>query len=179
MPWRSSWWSSRFSSGQWIFQFLLETLILAVADHRFIPSRARSFCHQLRKAGHQSVWSPACEDQVAGEHAGVGVVCLGGAPLSLPSFVTPDFQEFLWLGRVLRVTLPTGKGRVLHLFLIYGYQGAEEDSEKLKLTVKLLQAVLAEAQVLCTCQPVLIAGGLNADPAVIPCLAEGISAGRL
>ena len=29
---------------------------LAVAEHRFILSRARSVCHQLRKAGHQSVW---------------------------------------------------------------------------------------------------------------------------
>ena len=27
-------------------------------------------------------------------------------------------------------------------------------------------------------KPMLIAGGLNADPAVIPCLAKGISAGR-
>ena len=39
---------------------------LAVAEHRLIPSRARSVCHQLRKAGHQSVWSLACQDQVAG-----------------------------------------------------------------------------------------------------------------
>ena len=55
---------------------------LAVAEHRLIPSRGRSVSHQLRKAGHQSVWSPACQDQVAGGHAGVGVVSLGGAPLS-------------------------------------------------------------------------------------------------
>ena len=44
--------------------------------HRLIPSRARSVCHQLRKAGYQSVWSPACQDRVAGGHAGVGVVSL-------------------------------------------------------------------------------------------------------
>ena len=55
---------------------------------------------------------------------------------------------------------------------------AEEDSEKLQLTDKLLQAVLAEAQVVCTGQLVPIAGDLNADPGVIPCLAKGISAGR-
>ena len=30
----------------------------------------------------------------------------------------------------------------------------------------------------CIGQPMLIAGDLNADPAVIPCLANGISAGR-
>ena len=64
-------------------------------EHRLIPSWARSICHQLRNAGYQSVWSPACQDQVAGGHAVVGVVSLGGAlpltsfflsPLSLRSF---------------------------------------------------------------------------------------------
>ena len=30
----------------------------------------------------------------------------------------------------------------------------------------------------CVGQPMLIAGDLNADPAVIPCLAKGMSAGR-
>ena len=106
------------------------------------------------------------------------MVSLGGAPLSLPSFVTPQFQEFFRLGRVLRTTLPTDEGGVVHLFVVHGYQGAEEDADQLQLTDKLLQAVLAEAQVVCIGQPMLIAGDLNADPAVIPCLAEGISAGR-
>ena len=92
--------------------------------------------------------------------------------------VTPQFQEFFRLGRVLRTTLPTAQGGVVHLFVVYGYQGAEEDAEKLRLTDRLLQAVLAEAQVVCVGQPMLIAGDLNADPAVIPCLAKGISAGR-
>ena len=89
---------------------------LAVTEHRLIPSRARSVCHQLRKAGHQSVWSPACQDQVARGHAGVGVVSLGGAPLALPSFVTPQFKEFFRLGRM-RATLP-GQGGVVHLFVV-------------------------------------------------------------
>ena len=151
---------------------------LAIAEHRLIPARAPSVCHQLRWAGHHSVWAPACQDQVAGGHAGVGVVSLGGAPLSLPSFVTPQFKEFFRLGLVLRTTLPTGKGGVVHLFVVYGYQGAEEDADQLQLTDKLLQAVLAEAQVVCIGQPTLIAGDLGADPAVIPCLANGISAGR-
>ena len=101
---------------------------LAVAEHRLIPSRARSVCHQLRRAGHHSVWAPACQDKIAGGHAGVGVVSLGGAPLSLPSFVTPQFQEFFRLGRVLRTTPPTAQGGVVHLFVVYGYQGAEEDA---------------------------------------------------
>ena len=42
---------------------------LVVAEHKLIPSRARSTCHQLRSAGYQSV----CQGQVAGGHAGVGV----------------------------------------------------------------------------------------------------------
>ena len=67
---------------------------------------------------------------------------------------------------------------MVHLFVVYGYQGAEEDAEKLRLTDRLLQAVLVEAQIVCIGQPMLIAGDLNADPAVIPCLAKGISAGR-
>ena len=65
---------------------------------------------------------------------------------------------------------------MVHLFVIYGYQGTEEYAEKLQLTGKLLQAVLAVAGVVC--KPVLIAWNLNADPAVIPCLAKAISAGR-
>ena len=123
----------------------------------------------------QSAWAPACQDQVAGGHAGVGVVSLGGDPLALSSFVTPQFKEFFTLGWVLRTTLPTGKGGVFHLFVVYGYQGAEEDTDQLLLTYKFLQAVLVVAQVVCIGQPMLIAGDLNADPAVIPCLAEGIS----
>ena len=53
---------------------------LAVAEHMLIPSRTRSICHQLRRAGFHSVWAPACQDRIAGGHAGVGVVSLGGAP---------------------------------------------------------------------------------------------------
>ena len=82
------------------------------------------------------------------------------------------------LGRVLRTTLPTAQGGVVHLFVVYDCQGAEEDAEKLQLTDRVLQAVLAEAQVVCSGQPMLVAGDLNADPAVIPCLSEGSSAGR-
>ena len=35
------------------------------------------------------------------------VVSLAGAPFSLPSSITPKFQEFFRLSRVLRTTLPT------------------------------------------------------------------------
>ena len=50
--------------------------------------------------------------------------------------------------------------------LLYGYQGSEEDSEKLSLTSELFSAVLA------------IVGDFNADLGVIPCLAKGKPAGR-
>ena len=104
------------------------------------------------------------------------MVSLGAAPLALPTFATAGFLDF-W-GRALRVTLPAGFGRVVHLFVVYGYQGAEEDAEKLQLTDKLLQAVLVEARVVCTGQLVLIAGDLNADPAVVLGLVKAISPGR-
>ena len=111
------------------------------------------------------IWAPAWQDSSHVGHAGVGVVSLGCAPLALPTFATPEFKEFYRLGRA-------------YLFVVYEYQAAEEDPEKLQLTDKLLQAVLVEAVVVCIGQPLLIAGDLNADPAVIPCLAKGISAGR-
>ena len=96
---------------------------LAVAERRLIPSRARFVSHHLRRAGHHSIWAPACQDRIAGGHAGVGVISLGGAPLSLPSFVTPQFHVFFKLGRAMRTTLPTLQGGVVHLFVVYGYQG--------------------------------------------------------
>ena len=71
---------------------------LAVAEHRFIPSRARSVGHHLRKAGHQSVWSPACQDQVAGGHAGVGVVSLGGASLCSAIFCHSSVSRVFQVG---------------------------------------------------------------------------------
>ena len=40
------------------------------------------------------------------------------SPLALPSFVTSELREFFKLGRVLRTTLPTGKGGVVHLFVV-------------------------------------------------------------
>ena len=72
-------------------------------------------------AGHQSFWSPACQDKVAGGHAGVGVVSLGGAPLFSSNFCHPDFQEFFLSVRVLGVTHPSGKGGVVHLFVVNRY----------------------------------------------------------
>ena len=101
---------------------------LAVAERMLIPSATTSICHQLREAGHHFVWSPACQDQVAGGHAGVGVVCRGGATLSLPSFVTQVGQDFenhssYWFRRsgssLCRQRLRISAGRFVDLALAY------------------------------------------------------------
>ena len=81
---------------------------LAVAEHRLIPSRARLvitlFGLLLVRIGLLVVM------------LGLGVVSLGGCSLSLPSVVTPQFQEFFRLGRVSRTTLPTAQGGVVSYF---------------------------------------------------------------
>ena len=141
---------------------------LAVAEHRLIPSMARSVCHQLRRAGHQSVWSPTCQDQVAGGHSGVGVVNLGGAPLSLSSFSTPQIKEFFRLGRALRTTVPTGKGGVIRLFVVHGYQGRRRRLINFFLLISFCRLFWLRLRrfVLVSLCSLLV----NADPAVIPCL---------
>ena len=103
-------------------------------------------------------------------HAGVGVVSLRGAPISLPTFATVGFSEFFHLGRALRCHLPISGGRIIHLVVVYGFQGASTDSEKLRLTEKLLEAVLCELAVVASGQPCLIVGDLNVEPDRIPCL---------
>ena len=78
------------------------------------------------------------------DNAGVGVVSLRGAPLSLPSIATVQFQRFFDCGRVVRCVLPLGAGRFMHLVVLYGYQGADADAEQLALTDQLFDAALGE-----------------------------------
>ena len=59
---------------------------LAVVEHTLIPARVRSEWARLRSKGLASVWAPASQGTSHVGHAGVGVVSLEGAPLSLPSF---------------------------------------------------------------------------------------------
>ena len=82
------------------------------------------------------------------------------------------------MGRAMRVVLPLGDGGVVHIFVIYGYNGAENDPEKLQLSEHLFAAVLAEVKMCCAGQPVILVGDFNADPTVIPSLAEDIMNGR-
>ena len=153
---------------------------LAVVEHRLIPARSRSVANSLKvTSGLVSVWAPACQDSIPGGHAGVGVISLKGAPLTLPTFSTPEFGEFFRLGRVIRVILPLADGRIAHLFVVYGYQGSCDDPHKLSLTNKLMEAVIGEAKVCGAYQPVIIAGDLNAEPSVIPVVAKALHCSHL
>ena len=107
----------------------------------------------------------------------VWLVCVV-PPFSLPTFATVGFSELFHLGRALRCHLPISGGRIVHLVVLYGFQGASTDSEKLRLTEKLLDAVLCELVVVASGQPCLIVGDLNIEPDRIPCLLKGVTAGH-
>ena len=110
---------------------------------------------------------------------GVGVIILHGASLSHPSLLDSSFKEFFCIGACYEgCSSPLGNGGVGHLFVVYGYQGADNDPEKLQLTEHLFAAVLAEARLCCARQPVVLAGDFNVEPLVIPSLAKGISDGH-
>ena len=74
--------------------------------------------------------------------------------------------------------MPVAGGRVVHLAVVYGFQGASTDPEKLRLTEKLLNAVLCELAAVASGQPCLIVGDLNIEPEKIPCLLKGSMAGH-
>ena len=61
---------------------------------------------------------------------------------ALPSFATTQFKLFFDCGRAVRYMLPLGAGRFIHLFVLYGYQGADTDVEQLALTGQLFDAAL-------------------------------------
>ena len=117
---------------------------LAVVEHRLIPARARSEWDRLRRKFLASVWAPANQDSSHVGNAGVGVVSLRRALVALPSFATSQFKVFFECGRAVRCLLPLGAGRFTHLFLLYGYQGADADAEQFSLTDQLFDAALGE-----------------------------------
>ena len=94
----------------------------------------------------------------------------------MPSFATSAFRQFFELGRLVSCVLPLGNGRVMHL-VVYGYQGAEDDSEKLSLTDQLFDAALCELAVVSRGQPCVLTGDFNVKPTRIPCLLKGIMVG--
>ena len=54
----------------------------------------------------------------------------------------PSFKRFFDCGRAVRCMLPLGFGRFMHLVVLYGYQGAVNDTEQLALTEQLFDAAL-------------------------------------
>ena len=87
---------------------------LAVSQHRLILASVRAEWPNLSPKGIHSVWAPACQDGAHVGHAGVGVVCLKGDPIAMPSFATTAFRRFFDLGRLVRYVLPLGNGRLMH-----------------------------------------------------------------
>ena len=167
--------------GGWLTHcdFALDVAVdfLAVVEHRLIPARVRSEWSRLRCRKIASIWALASQESSHVGHAGVGVVSLRGAPLSLPSFATARFQSFFDCGRAFRCVLPLGGGRIMHLVVLYCYQGADRDLEQLALTDQLLDASLGELACVAREQPCLLVGDFNVEPTKIPCLAKGIMAG--
>ena len=147
---------------------------LAVSEHRLVPARVRSEWADFRRKGIYSVWAPASQESSHVGDAGVGVVSLKGLPISMPSFATSAFKQFFELGRLVRCVLPLGKGRVMRLVVVYWYQSADDDAERLCLTNQLFQAVLCELAVIGKGQPCVVAGDFNVEPIKIPCLLKGI-----
>ena len=107
---------------------------LAVAEHRLIPAWVRSEWARLRKKGLASIWAPANQDSSHIGSAGVGVISLRGAPLALPTFATAQCKRFFDSGWAVRCMLPLGAGRLMHLGVLHGYQGADTDAEQLAFT---------------------------------------------
>ena len=105
-------------------------------------------------------------------NAGVGVIRMRGAPVALPSFAAAQFKLFFDCGQTVRCMLPLGTGRFMHLFVLYGYQGADTDAEQLAITEQLFDAALGEVSVVARGQPCMIVGDFNAEPTKIPCLAK-------
>ena len=150
---------------------------LAVAEHRLIPARVRSEWSRLRGKGLSSIWAPASQDSSHVGNAGVGVVSLRGAPLALPTFATAQFKSFFDCGRAVRCMLRLASGRFMHLFVLYGNQGADAAADQLALTEQLFDAALGELSVAARGQPSLTVGDFNVESTKIPCLAKRISAG--
>ena len=101
-------------------------------------------------------------------NAGVGVVGLKGAPVSMPTFATAQFRRFFDCDRAIRCLFPLGRGRFLNLVVLYGHQGADIDAEQLALTDQLFDAALGELAVVGRGSPCLLAGEFNVEPTKIP-----------
>ena len=139
-----------FTVGGWLSHgdFALEAGadFLAVVEHRLILARVRGEWSRLRRGGASPTRAPARQDSSHVGNAGVGVVSLKGASLSLSTFATAQFQRFFDSGRAVRCLLPLGSSRFLNLVVLYGYQGADTDADQLALTEQLSWPLLLEVR---------------------------------
>ena len=131
----------------------------AVVEHRLIPAWVRSEWAWLKSKGLASLWASASQDSSHFGDAGVGVVSMRGAPVSLPTFSTVQFQLFFECGRAFRCLLPLGGGRFMNLVVLSGYRGADTGAEQLALTEQLFSAALGELGVVARGQPCFSNGG--------------------
>ena len=147
----------------------------------FLAAGARSVTSQLRYAGRSSVWAPSCQDVTPGRHAGVGVISLHGAALSLPTIFTPSFNQFCKLGRAMRVVQPLGMGGEGASRTSLSYVGTKAlgltERNRSFQSIYLQRSLPTEAKMCCSGQPVMLAANLNADHSVIPSLAKGMADG--
>ena len=67
--------------------------------------------------------------------------------MSLPSCSTSEFQAYFDTGQAIWCVVPVSSGRILHLFVVYGYHGADLDPDQLVQTDHLMNAVLFEVAV--------------------------------
>ena len=97
-----------FNVGGWLTHGDLvldaEVDFLAIVEHRLIPATVRG----ERRKGLATVWAPASQDTSHVCHAGVGVVSLRGAPISLPTFATAQFKRFFGLWSCYQVYAAVG-----------------------------------------------------------------------
>ena len=75
-------------------------------------------------------------------HAGSGILSLGEDPVAAPSFATRAVRRYFDLGRLVRSVLPLGNGQLMHSVVACGFQGADEDAEKLSSFLMQLCAIL-------------------------------------
>ena len=139
---------------------------LAIAEHRLIPARVvfLLFGHQLLR-NHLMLVMLGLVSSVC---VALPLLYLHLLLFSLSlSLIAVELSGVCFLLRLM----------FMHLFVVYGFQGADADSEQLALTEQLFDAVVGELSVVVRGQPCDIVGDFNVEPTKIPCLAKGISAG--
>ena len=87
-----------------------------VLSKRLILARVSGLCSEVR--GLASIWAPAPQDSSHVGNAGVGVISMRGAPVSLLSFATAQFRRFFDCGRAVRCMLSLGASRFTHLVVL-------------------------------------------------------------